>query len=140
MIDGLPLIATFAVSTHVIVSSPTPETMAALSGLWLAVVTAWWAYMTVATWRSASVGKRILGLRVVTRDGTRPAFRAAFVREGLVKVIAPTMMVGVVLPVAMPAIPLLLAVPALWHRSERLFAHDVLAGTMVVDARAGDAA
>lgn len=135
VIDGAPLLAVGGFSLTALLASPTPEVVQMTSGLSLLVVTAWWIYMTFATARRGPLGKRVCGLRVVTVDGATPSLRTAFVREGVVKVIAPLVMVGMTLPEAIPAIPLFLAVPVLWHRPRRLWAQDVLAGTVVVDAR-----
>lgn len=85
-----------------------------------AVTLALGAYTTLAhALAGATLGKRLLGLRVVGRDGVRPSFARSAARSALA-----------VLSVALLGLGLLLA---LFTRSGRAL-HDVLARTWVVEA------
>lgn len=145
-VDGLPLLLVGVASLVILYNSrgpggaPRDEVVAGLGGLIMLVATLWMGYMTLSTWRGRPLGKRLLGLRVVTVDGERPGLGAVFAREGIVKVIAPVTICGLILPAAIPLIPAFLAVPMLWNRSRRLAAQDAITGTMVVVDRAAAAA
>jgi uncharacterized RDD family membrane protein YckC len=89
--------------------------------LWFLALGACYAWQ-LAT-RGQTIGKRLLGLRIVRLDGSRATFQSALVVRAMV-----TMLLDLV--------PGFALVDALFiFRGDRRCLHDLIAGTKVVDAR-----
>lgn len=96
--------------------APTPELLALVGAAW---VTAVFAYQLIGNLKGATIGKRLLGLRVVARDGGRPDFARCLIRS-LVWLIGTTAgSFGFLV--------------ALFNRENRTL-HDYASGTVVVEA------
>ena len=86
----------------------------------LAWIGLYFLYQVAGNWTGATVGKSLLGLRVVTVDGTKLSFGRAFARAVMYLVGTPFFNYGFVI--------------ALFHPSSRAL-HDLAAGTVVVSLR-----
>ncbi|MEQ1920014.1 MAG: RDD family protein [Elusimicrobiota bacterium] len=81
MIDTLPFGVGVAASVWVLVGplakAPTPEHLALIGAAW---VTAVFAYQLIGNLNGCTIGKRLLGLRVIARDGGPPGFSRSLIR------------------------------------------------------------
>lgn len=120
LIDALPFGAGASATVWFLLvqmgKPPTPELLALIGAAW---VTAVFAYQLVGNLNGGTLGKRLLGLRVVARDGGPPGFMRCLIRS-LVWVIGTTAgSFGFVV--------------ALFNRENRAL-HDYASGTVVVEA------
>lgn len=147
LIDAAPVIAALGVQIWASITLPTintadgqladQEVIALFASATFIVINLWMIYLFLTTRLGRSLGKRLMGLRVVGQDGGRPTWRASFFREVFAKVTLPMVIVGLVLPPALIAVPLILMWPAFW-REDRRALHDRVSKTLVVrDAPAG---
>lgn len=81
LIDGLPFgvgaAATVWILINPLAKSPTPELLALVGATWVTLI---FGYQLVGNLTGGTVGKRLLGLRVVARDGGPPGFFRSLVR------------------------------------------------------------
>lgn len=95
---------------------PTPELLALVGAAW---VTAVFAYQLVGNLKGATIGKRLLGLRVVSRDGGQPDFLRCLIRASVWLIGTTAGSFGFLV--------------ALFNRENRTL-HDYASGTVVVEA------
>lgn len=137
MVDGLAAAAAFVPSVALILSLPVdPEDSGALAlemlpsaGLYLGLVGYQW-YGTATA--GQTIGKRMLGIRIVTEDGDTPGFFAGVVmREWALRI------VGAVLNAATGLVGSLVALAdaLMVFTDEGRTLHDRIAGTRVVTDR-----
>lgn len=96
--------------------APTPELLALVGAAW---VTAVFAYQLIGNLKGATIGKRLLGLRVVTRDGGQPDFLRSLIRASVWLIGTTAGSFGFLV--------------ALFNRENRTL-HDYASGTVVVEA------
>lgn len=94
---------------------PTPELLALIGAAW---ATAVFAYQLWGNVSGATLGKRLIGLRVVTRDGERPSFLNALIRSAVWLIGSTAGSFGFLV--------------ALFNRENRTL-HDYASGTVVVE-------
>lgn len=120
LLDTLPFGAGAAATVWVLLGpmakAPTPELLALVGAAW---VTAVFAYQLAGNVRGATLGKRLLGLRVVARDGGRPSFISCLVRSSVWLIGSTAGSFGFLV--------------ALFNRENRTL-HDYASGTVVVEA------
>ncbi len=127
LIDLVPFLLGFGASVYVAVgvlraAPPTPESIRKLGWVWVALVV---AYQFAGNLAGGTVGKRLMGLAVVRRDG-RPLGAARALARALGWLVStPLFNFGFVL--------------ALVHPESRAL-HDLLAGSLVVEGRPKDRA
>ncbi len=113
---GVGLVATVWTLVGPLAKAPTPELLALVGAAWITLV---FAYQLVGNLNGGTIGKRLLGLRVVARDGGPPSFLRSLVRA-LVWLIGSTAgNFGFLV--------------ALFNRESRAL-HDYASGTVVVEA------
>ncbi|MBI4060931.1 MAG: RDD family protein [Elusimicrobia bacterium] len=120
LLDTVPFGAGAAATVWVLVGplerAPTSELLALVGAAW---ITAVFAYQLIGNLRGGTPGKRLLGLRVVARDGGPPGFLSGLIRA-LVWLIGSTAgSLGFFV--------------ALFNRENRAL-HDYASGTIVVEA------
>lgn len=121
LLDGAPFMAGASATAWVLLGplekSPTPELLALVGASWVTLI---FGYQLVGNMTGGTVGKRLLGLRVVNRDGSgAPGFGRALARA-LVWLIGSTgANFGFVV--------------AMFNRENRTL-HDFASGTVVVEA------
>lgn len=96
--------------------APTPELLALVGASW---VTAVFAYQLAGNLKGATLGKRLLGLRVVSRDGSPPDFLHCLIRAAVWLVGTTAGSFGFLV--------------ALFNRENRTL-HDFASGTVVVES------
>lgn len=121
LLDGLPFGAGAAATVWVLVvgmaKAPTPELLALVGAGW---ITAVFGYQLVGNMTGGTIGKRLLGLRVVARDGGgAPGFFRSLVRASMWLVGSTAGNFGFLV--------------ALLNRENRTL-HDFASGTVVVEA------
>lgn len=97
-------------------NSPTPKLLALVGASWVALV---FAYQLLGNLNGGTVGKRLMGMRLVARDGSAPGFARSLVRA-----------LGWLLGTPLASFGFLVA---LFNRENRTL-HDYLSGTVVVEA------
>lgn len=120
LLDAVPFGAGLAATVWVLVGplakSPTPELLAFAGAAWVTMI---FGYQLVGNLNGGTIGKRLLGLRVVARDGGPPGFLRSLIRA-LVWLIGSTAgSFGFFI--------------ALFNRENRTL-HDYASGTVVVEA------
>lgn len=120
MLDTVPFGAGAAATVWVLLAplgkAPTPELLALVGAVW---TTAVFAYQLWGNITGATVGKRLLGLRVVARDGGPPSFLSCLIRSAVWLVGTTAGSFGFLV--------------ALFNRENRTL-HDYVSGTVVVEA------
>ncbi|MCR4295066.1 MAG: RDD family protein [Elusimicrobia bacterium] len=121
LLDTLPFGAGAAATVWVLLGplakAPTPELLALVGAAW---ATAVFAYQLWGNVRGATLGKRLIGLRVVSRDGGGPpAFLSCLIRSAVWLVGSTAGSFGFLV--------------ALFNRENRTL-HDYASGTVVVEA------
>ena len=120
LLDAVPFMVGCVVTVWVLIGPlekpPTPELLALIGAAWVSML---FAYQLIGNMTGGTVGKRLLGLRVIVRDGGgSPGFGRALIRA-LVWLIGSTgANFGFIL--------------ALFNRENRTL-HDFLSGTVVVE-------
>lgn len=119
LLDGLPFGAGAAATVWVLINplakAPTPELLALVGASWVTLI---FGYQLVGNLTGGTVGKRLLGLRVVARDGGPPGFFRSLVRALLWLVGSTAGNFGFLV--------------ALFNRENRTL-HDFASGTVVVE-------
>lgn len=120
LLDTLPFGAGAAATVWVVLvplaKAPTPELLALIGAAWITMV---FAYQLVGNLKGGTIGKRLLGLRVIARDGGTPDFARSLIRA-LVWLLGTTAgSFGFLV--------------ALFNRENRTL-HDYASGTVVVEA------
>ena len=120
LLDTLPFGAGAAATVWVLVGPlakpPTPELLALVGAAW---ITAVFTYQLVGNLNGGTVGKRLLGLRVVARDGGPPGFLRSLIRAAVWLVGTTGGSFGFLV--------------ALLNRENRTL-HDYASGTVVIEA------
>lgn len=120
MLDTVPFGAGAAATVWVLLGplgkAPTPELLALVGAVW---ATAVFAYQLWGNVSGATVGKRLIGLRVVSRDGGPPTFLSSLIRSAVWLVGTTAGSFGFLV--------------ALFNRENRTL-HDYASGTVVVEA------
>lgn len=120
LLDAAPFAAGAAGTVWVLLGplgkAPTPELLALVGAVWGTMV---FAYQLIGNLKGATVGKRLLGLRVVSRDGGAPGFGASLVRAAVWLIGTTAGSFGFLV--------------ALFNRENRTL-HDYASGTVVVEA------
>lgn len=120
LLDGLPFGAGAAGTVWALLGplgkAPTPELLALVGAVWVTFV---FAYQLAGNLKGGTPGKRLLGLRVVARDGAPPAFMAALIRSLVWLAGSTAGSFGFIV--------------ALFNRENRAL-HDYASGTIVVEA------
>ena len=120
LLDGLIVsLATIPLQVAALMGGPGPEGRGPKPGWTLAALAVWWLYSAIleSSARGATLGKRILGLRVVDMDGRRLGFGRATWRFVAKLMGTLTFMIGYVMAVFTP-------------KNQAL--HDYLAKTLVI--------
>ncbi|MDO8757037.1 MAG: RDD family protein [Elusimicrobiota bacterium] len=120
LIDGLPFGVGGAAAVWMLINPlakpPTPELLAVVGAAW---VTSIFGYQLLGNLTGGTIGKRLLGLRVVARDGGPPGFFRSLIRAALWLVGSTACNFGFLV--------------ALFNRENRTL-HDYASGTVVVEA------
>ena len=120
LIDTVPFAAGAVATTWVLLiplaKLPTPRLLAAVGAAWITMAFGWQLLGNMA---GGTPGKRLMGLRVLARDGEEPGFGRALARSLVWLLGHPLANVGFLL--------------ALLNRENRAL-HDYAAGTVVVEA------
>lgn len=120
LLDTIPFGAGAAGTVWVLLGplakAPTPELLALVGAAWVTVV---FAYQLVGNLKGGTIGKRLLGLRVVARDGGPPGFRRSLIRAAIWLLGSTAGSFGFLV--------------ALFNRENRTL-HDYASGTVVVEA------
>lgn len=121
-LDVLPFLIGFGASLYVILfkygTAPTPEVIRPLSAAWAGLLV---LYQFAGNLSGGTVGKRLMGLRVVRRDGSPLGFVRSLARAVGYLLSTPFFNFGFVI--------------ALFHPESRAL-HDILSGALVVETRA----
>jgi len=126
-LDLLPFLGGFIASLFVILvklqaAPPNQETVACLGALWTGLLL---LYQFVGNLTGGTVGKRLMGLRVVRRDGAPLGLGRSLVRTVGYLISTPLCNFGFLI--------------ALFHPESRAL-HDILSGALVVETRAKNTA
>lgn len=125
LIDSVPFGVGAAGTVWILVGplekAPTPELLALVGAAW---VTAVFAYQIAGNLSGATIGKRLLGLRVIARDGGSPGFTRSLIRAMVWLIGSTAGSFGFLV--------------ALFNRENRTL-HDYASGTVVVEAYAKSA-
>ncbi len=113
---GLGMVATVWALVGPLAKAPTPEHLALIGAFW---ITAVFAYQLVGNLNGGTLGKRLLGLRVIARDGGPPGFSRSLIRATVWLIGSTAGSVGFLV--------------ALFNRENRTL-HDYASGTVVVEA------
>lgn len=120
LLDAVPFGAGAAATVWVLLGPlakpPTPELLALVGAAWVTVV---FAYQLAGNLNGGTIGKRLLGLRVVARDGGPPGFRRSLIRAAVWLIGSTAGSFGFLV--------------ALFNRENRTL-HDYASGTVVVEA------
>lgn len=120
LLDTLPFGAGAAATVWVLLGplakAPTPELLALVGAAWVTLV---FAYQLVGNLNGGTIGKRLLGLRVVARDGGPPDFLRSLIRAAVWLIGTTAGSFGFLV--------------ALFNRENRTL-HDYASGTVVVEA------
>lgn len=121
LLDGLPFIAGTSASAWLLLGPlekpPTPELLALVGAVWATMI---FGYQLAGNMTGGTIGKRLLGLRVVNRDGSgAPGFGRSLIRSLLWLIGSTGANFGFIV--------------ALFNRENRTL-HDYASGTVVVEA------
>lgn len=120
LLDGLPFAAGASATVWILIGplakAPTPELLALIGASWVTMV---FGYQLVGNLIGGTIGKRLLGLRVVARDGGPPGFPRSLIRAAMWLVGSTAGNFGFLI--------------ALFNRENRAL-HDYASGTVVVEA------
>ncbi len=120
LLDGLPFAAGAAATVWIAIGpmakTPTPELLAFIGASWVTMV---FGYQLVGSMTGGTIGKRLLGLRVVARDGSPPGFGRSLIRAAVWLIGSTAGNFGFLV--------------ALFNRENRTL-HDYASGTVVVEA------
>ncbi|MBI3289472.1 MAG: RDD family protein [Elusimicrobia bacterium] len=120
LLDVVPFAAGAAATTWALLGplakAPTPELLALVVASW---VTLLFGYQLAGNVAGGTVGKRLMGLRLVARDGGPPGFLRALVRAAVWLIGTPLASFGFLV--------------ALFNRENRAL-HDYASGTVVVES------
>lgn len=119
LLDAVPFAAGAAGTVWLLLGPlnkpPTPELLALVGAGWVTLV---FAYQLIGNMRGATLGKRLIGLRVVARDGGRPSFASCLIRAAVWLIGTTAGSFGFLV--------------ALFNRENRTL-HDYASGTVVVE-------
>ena len=120
LLDTLPFgvgaSATVGVLLGPIAKAPTPELLALIGAVWVTMV---FAYQLVGNLNGGTIGKRLLGLRVIARDGGPVGYRRSLIRAMVWLIGSTAGSFGFIV--------------ALFNRENRAL-HDYASGTVVIEA------
>ncbi len=119
---GAGAVASLWVLVGPLAKAPTPEFLALIMAAW---VTAVFGYQLLGNLKGGTIGKRLLGLRVVARDGGPPGFARSLIRASVWLIGSTAGSFGFLV--------------ALFNRENRAL-HDYASGTVVVEAQPKSAA
>lgn len=120
LLDTLPFAAGAAATLWVLLGplakAPAPELLALVGAVWATLA---FAYQLVGNLKGATLGKRLIGLRVVSRDGGQPDFLRCLIRSVVWLIGTTAGSFGFLV--------------ALFNRENRAL-HDYASGTVVVES------
>lgn len=120
LIDVVPFAAGLVGTVYAVLiplaKPPTPETIALIASAW---ITALFGYQLIGNLTGATLGKRLIGLRLIRRDGAPPGFGRALIRAAVWMLGTPVASFGFLV--------------ALLNKENRAL-HDFASGTVVVEA------